>query len=121
MQTQRQFADSLSPQAGTVSWAVERCQNPAYERLVLVELTNQGEIQQVCPLAAHDLDSTASIPAEIQDDFRVAGLCLGAGCFKASLVMSRRIHQCEGEYGQLLQSNTAVHQFLPQRIASRSP
>jgi hypothetical protein len=43
--------------------------------------------------AAYELDNKAQIPNEIRDDFREAGLCLGASCYKASLVMSRRVLQ----------------------------
>ncbi len=52
-----------------------------------------GVIQQIYPFVSYALDSTAQIPAEIRDDFLEAGLCLGAGCNKASLVMSRRVLQ----------------------------
>jgi hypothetical protein len=50
-------------------------------------------VQQVYPFVAYQLDSTADVPADIRDDFREAGVCLGASCYKASLVMSRRVLQ----------------------------
>jgi hypothetical protein len=71
-----------------------RCHNNACQHLVLVQTTIREEIQQIFPFAAYELESTATIPAKIRDDFREAGLCLGAGCYKASLVMSRRVLQC---------------------------
>jgi len=62
-------------------------------------MTSRGEIQQIFPFAAYELDAKA-IPAPIVDDFREAGLCLGAGCYKASLVMSRRVLQrCLADQG----------------------
>jgi hypothetical protein len=100
VQTNARFAETLDARNAAVLWRLERCQNDACQRLVLVQATNRGEIQQVFPFAAYELDSTATIPADIRDDFREAGLCLGAGCYKASLVMSRRVLQrCLKEQG----------------------
>jgi hypothetical protein len=49
---------------------------------------------------AYELDSKASIAPDIRADFQEAGLCLGAGCYKASLVMSRRVLQrCLADQG----------------------
>jgi hypothetical protein len=93
VQTTACFSDLLSAYDRTVLWAIERCQNPTCRRLVLVQVTNQGEIQHVYPVAKFELESTAPIPQEIREDFREAGLCLGSGCYKASLVMSRRVLQ----------------------------
>ena len=92
VQTQARFQEPLWTGDGRVLWAVERCQNPTCLRLVLV-VTDQGAIQHVYPVAMFQLESTAPIPQEIRDDFREAGLCLGSGCYKASLVMSRRVLQ----------------------------
>ncbi len=100
VQTQRCFSDCLDARDPTVLWAIERCQNPQCSRLILVQVANQGEIQHIYPVAKFELESEAPIPQEIRDDFREAGLCLGAGCYKASLVMSRRVLQrCLREQG----------------------
>lgn len=93
VQTEARFSEVLKAGAAAVVWNLERCQNRACLRLVLVEVTHQGEIQQIFPFVAHELDAKGSIPSAIRDDFREAGLCLGAGCYKASLVMSRRVLQ----------------------------
>lgn len=100
VQTTPRFSELLNARTSAVHWNLERCQNHACQHLVLVQITNRGEIQQIFPFAAYELDSTTTIPAEIRDDFREAGLCLGAGCYKASLVMSRRVLQrCLKEQG----------------------
>jgi len=100
VQTTARFSEPLNARTQAVVWRLERCQNQACQHLVLVQVAHSGEIQQIFPFAAYELDSKATIPAEMRDDFREAGLCLGAGCFKASLVMSRRVLQrCLKEQG----------------------
>lgn len=94
VQTQNRFADTMDPQKGAVVWYVERCQNERCNKLVLVECdSNTRDVLSVFPFVSYQLDSNAAILAPIVEDFREAGLCLGAGCFKASLVMSRRVLQ----------------------------
>jgi len=67
---------------------------------VLVQVSNANEVQQVYPFVAYQLDSNAEVPLEIRDDFREAGVCYGAGCYKASLVMSRRaLQRCLSDQG----------------------
>jgi len=56
-------------------------------------MNNRGEISGIYPPGSYELDSTISINEEIRNDFREAGLCLAAGCYKASMVMSRRLLQ----------------------------
>ena len=81
-------------------WLLVRCQNPSCKRLVLVAQDGGGSISFVFPNAKYELSSSAEIASEIRDDFREAGLCLGAGCHKASMVMSRRVLQrCLKEQG----------------------
>jgi hypothetical protein len=92
VQTELRFVDYLYPGNPTVTWNIVRCQNAACKRLVLVIIV-AGVVDQIYPFVSYALDSTAQIPAEMRDDFREAGLCLGAGCNKASLVMSRRVLQ----------------------------
>jgi len=100
VQTQSRFNEHLDEQSGAVLWRIVRCQNNACRRLVLVEVTGAGVIQQIYPFAAHALDPNAQVPVEIRDDFRESGLCLGAGCYKASLVMSRRaLQRCLHDQG----------------------
>jgi hypothetical protein len=45
------------------------------------------------PAGSFELDPAAEIEQAVRDDYREAGLCLDAGCYKASLVMSRRTLQ----------------------------
>ena len=100
VQTAQQFVQPLNARDGTVHWNILRCQNNACQRLVLVQVSNTGLVQQVYPFVSQVLDSTSPIPSEIRDDFLEAGLCLGASCYKASLVMSRRVLQrCLKEQG----------------------
>lgn len=81
-------------------WAMARCQNPKCGRLIIVAFQQGENIQIVYPLGSFELDTSVKISQEIRDDFREAGLSLAAGCFKASLVMSRRVLQrCLKEQG----------------------
>jgi len=93
VQTTPRFGEPLFAKDGTVLWNVVRCQNADCLRLILVQSTNRGEIEKIFPFATHELESPDAIPTEIADDFREAGTCLGAACYKASLVMSRRVLQ----------------------------
>jgi uncharacterized protein DUF4145 len=74
-------------------WYVVACQNPQCDRLVLVITGASGEVKNLYPAGHHEFDPKVQIPDELRDDFREAGLCLDAGCFKASMVMSRRALQ----------------------------
>ncbi len=68
--------------------------------LILVEADAQDKVMGMYPFGAYELDSAAPMPDELRADFREAGKCLGAGCFKASLVMSRRaLQRCLKEQG----------------------
>jgi len=52
------------------------------------------------PGGSHELRADVQIPQEIRGDYREAGKCLDAGCYKASLVMSRRaLQRCLKEQG----------------------
>jgi len=93
VQSANAFKQPLSAKDGSVLWALERCQNQECTCLILIQQTNTGTIQQIFPFATYALDSNADISNEIRADFEEAGKCLGAGCFKASLVMSRRVLQ----------------------------
>ncbi len=93
VQTTARFVEVLCSRDGGILWHLERCQNPECQRLILVEASNIGQVRQIFPFTQYQLDPKATVPQPIRDDFREAGLCLGAGCFKASLVMSRRVLQ----------------------------
>ena len=73
------FSQNLDNRDGTILWSIARCQNNECQRLVLVQITNTGQIQQIFPFASYQLDAKAGVPAPIAEDFREAGLCLGAG------------------------------------------
>jgi hypothetical protein len=63
-------------------------------------VTSQGKLLDVYPTGTFELDSSVPIADEIRADFREAGLCLGTGCPKASMIMSRRVLQrCLKEQG----------------------
>ena len=93
VQTNPRFNEPLRAGDGSVLWHVLRCQNPQCQRLVLAQVTAHGTVQGMFPVGSYELDTLAQISREIREDFREAGLCLGASCFKASLVMSRRVLQ----------------------------
>lgn len=100
VQSSTQFTQHLDARDGTRLWMIERCQNAKCQKLVLVDLSNTGSINRIFPFANYELAATAPIPDAIREDFREAGLCLGASCYKASLVMSRRVLQrCLAEQG----------------------
>ena len=75
------------------AWNIVACQNPQCNRLVLVITTDAGEVKRIYPAGHHEFDLTVEIPDALRDDFREAGSCLDAGCFRASMVMSRRALQ----------------------------
>ena len=83
---------SLPGGKGRVIWNIHKCQNDKCNGLILIVETDQ-KTTHLFPLGEFELDATTDIPDLIRDDFREAGLCLTAGCFKASLVMSRRALQ----------------------------
>lgn len=81
-------------------WGLARCQNGSCRKLVLFSQAQDGTVHVLFPLAVVEFPNDSPIPAEIQNDFKEAGLCLSAGCYKASLVMSRRVLQrCIKEQG----------------------
>ena len=94
------FTQTLKDGDGTAFWSDLRCQNHSCKRLVLLEHDARSVPVRFFPFADYELTSSASIPTAVRDDFREAGLCLGAGCYKASLVMSRRVLQrCLADQG----------------------
>ena len=94
------FHQPLKDGDGTTFWAVVRCQNSSCKRLVLVETDARSQVSRMFPFAAYELTPAAQIPDAVREDFREAGLCLGANCYKASLVMSRRVLQrCLADQG----------------------
>jgi len=94
------FAEHQEGSDPVVQWRVVRCQNPRCDRLILALVTASGEITRLYPAGTFELPDEAPIAKEIRDDFREAGLCLGAGCYKASMVMSRRaLQRCLKEQG----------------------
>ena len=94
VQTAQRYQEHLGADAATPLWRVLRCQNPECQHLVLAVLSAQGDIiERMFPAGQHELPSVDEISAEIRADYREAGLCLDSGCYKASLVMSRRVLQ----------------------------
>jgi len=90
VQTKQESVSNLHPSTNETTWHILRCQNPDCQRLVLQVRARAGNALETFPFAEFQLDITAPIPDPIREDFKEAGLCLAAGCFKASLVMSRR-------------------------------
>lgn len=74
--------------------------------LALIEIEGNGtpaSASAAFPFASALLDSNLDVPPGLREDFDEAASCLGLGCFKASMVMSRRALQrtlasqgCEG-------------------------
>lgn len=99
VQTQVINQDRTHPNS-PLSWYMVRCQNQDCSHLVLLTLKDNEGIQSIYPPLSYELDESIKISQEIRDDYREAGLCLSAGCNKASLVMSRRVLQrCLKENG----------------------
>ena len=90
--SQTLFNQRLKQSDASIEWHIHRCLNRKCEGLVLYEITNEGD-GRIFPFHAYELNATATVPSAIIEDFQEAGVCLGAGCFKASLVMSRRALQ----------------------------
>ena len=91
VQTSKVYEDNFHPSSSKIVWGIIRCQNQACKKLVLVIETDGT--RRIHPPASFDLDPKIVIDDEIRNDFQEAGLCLGAGCNKASMVMSRRTFQ----------------------------
>jgi hypothetical protein len=97
VQTTPRFTEAFHPSTNA-TWQVLRCQNPGCQRLVL--LADEGGTKRMYPGGSHELRSDISLSQAVRDEYREAGRCLDAGCFKASLVMSRRVLQrCLKEQG----------------------
>jgi len=100
VQTKEEFQAYAHPGSANVVWHVLRCQNQQCRRAILQVQTNQGQALETFPFADVQLDNTVPIPDPIREDFKEAGMCLAAGCFKASLVMSRRaLQRCLKDQG----------------------
>jgi len=100
VQTKQLYIECLKAGDRSMWWRIIRCQNPECNRMILVVCSEQGDVHRIYPVGTYELESNVSISQEIRDDFREAGLSLGAGCYKASMVMSRRVLQrCLKEQG----------------------
>lgn len=101
VQTTILLTEPLRPKATPQTyWIVARCQADACRRLMLVRQGADRQLSVLFPLGSDELGPTPSIPQPMRADFHEAGVCLAAGCFKASLVMSRRVLQrCLKEQG----------------------
>lgn len=93
VQTSRQYADHFVANDMSVTWQLVRCQNIACQKMILVEQPLGQEPLVKYPFAVYLLESSIKVPQPLRDDFNEAGICLGAGCYRASLVMSRRALQ----------------------------
>jgi len=95
-----QFSQAIDVKKSNIHWKIVRCQNPTCQKLVLVQIELPANIKGIYPPGSFELDSSIQISQEIRDDFKEAGLCLSASCYKASMVMSRRVLQrCLKEQG----------------------
>ena len=100
VQTQVKLREGLKENDTSELWNVVRCQNRRCLLLILAVTNNKDVLQQIYPAGTYEIEPNAKISKAIRDDYREAGLCLGAGCFKASMVMSRRVLQrCLKEQG----------------------
>jgi len=82
-----------NPPDGLDTWHLVSCQNPRCSRFILVIIDHTSRVKRVFPAGHHEFDASISIPDEIRNDYREAGWCLDAGCYLASMVMSRRALQ----------------------------
>jgi hypothetical protein len=101
VQTAQLFAQQVKAGDAKAFWFVLRCQNAACQRLVLVESDPVAQIaSSVFPFVNAGLAGAVTVPQALRDDFHEAAVSLSAGCFKASLVMSRRVLQrCLADQG----------------------
>ncbi|MFA4845742.1 MAG: DUF4145 domain-containing protein [Patescibacteria group bacterium] len=75
-------------------WRIYRCNNGNCRKLILcVHDGRTGAFVRMFPNGHYEIDESIAISQEIRDEFREAGICLDAGCYKASMVMSRRVLQ----------------------------
>lgn len=72
------------------AWVTVRCSNCGRLTLMLESGQSRGIVY---PGLAPHRDYRDDIPDEVVDDYNEAGACLGAGAYKASMVMSRRALQ----------------------------
>ena len=91
VQSKVDFTSNLNPANAYPKWNVVRCQNEECRTLVLVQSDKEGNATKVYPFSGHGLSANDAIPPEVRSDFEEASTCLSAGCYKASLVMSRRV------------------------------
>ena len=116
-----QIEQPLDSSDASFSWIVVRCQNPKCRRLVLV-FEDQGVVKGIYPPSSFELDSNIQISQEIRDDFKEAGLCLSASCYKASMVMSRRVLQrCLKEQGCIQRNLTDAIDYAIKEGILRKP
>lgn len=76
---------------GALRWIFLRCSH--CRRLILVSQVGNRDWTLVHPGQAPHRDYRKDLPNELVDDYNEAGVCLGAGAYKASMVMSRRALQ----------------------------
>lgn len=116
-----QLNQLLNPSDVSFSWIVVRCRNPKCQQLVLVS-EDQGVIKNLYPLGSFEIDITIQVDQEIRSDFKEAGLCIGAGCYKASMVMSRRVLQrCLKEQGCMQRNLTDAIDYAIKEGILRKP
>ncbi len=102
VQTKEEASLGFAPSLPIV-WKALRCQNPACHKLVLAvghHVQNKFEIATTYPARKYGLDPNLPVSQEIREDYSEAGTALNAGCFKSSMVMSRRaLQRCLKEQG----------------------
>jgi hypothetical protein len=97
---QERFQDLFHPDQSEFYWVMARCQNPKCSRLILITYQAGVGYKVIYPVGSFELEQSIKISQEIRNDFKEAGLCLSAGCYQASMVMSRRVLQrCLKEQG----------------------
>jgi Domain of unknown function (DUF4145) len=89
----RQVLGAVSQADGHDTWNVMACQNPTCGHYILVIVDPAARVKSIHPAGHHEFEATVDIPEVLRADFREAGRCLDAACFKASMVMSRRALQ----------------------------
>ncbi len=96
-----QTVEQFQSYDGKEYWRILRCQNGPCSRFVLQRLDIGGNLSGTFPSGSYELDKDIGISETIRDEYKEAGHCLDAGCYKASMVMSRRVLQrCLKEQGR---------------------
>jgi hypothetical protein len=122
VQTEARYVDNFDDHHPGKAWSILRCQNPHCRRLILAITSGTADIESLYPAASHEIDKDLPVSQEIRQDFKEAGLTLSVDCYKASMVMSRRVLQrCLAEQGSKQRKLVDAINDAIQRTILRKP